>query len=129
MSKEAIQPEGVWRPLGKYSIAVKAVGDSWLFLSGVTPRNEQGEVVGRGDIRAQTRKVFENMKTVLQGAGADFHQIVKATTYVRDVGHYAVIQEVRAEYFTEPFPASTMVEVQRLSSDDILIEVEAIAVL
>lgn len=129
MKKEAVQPEGVWQPLGKYSIAVKAAGDAWLFLSGVTPRNERGEVVGRGDIRAQARKVFENMKAVLRGAGSDFHQIVKATTYVRDVGDYSVIQEVRAEYLTEPFPASTMVEVRRLSSDDILIEVEAIAVL
>jgi 2-iminobutanoate/2-iminopropanoate deaminase len=129
VKKESIEPQGLWKPLGVYSHAIKASGTQWLFLSGVTPRDEKGHVVGKNDIRKQTEKVFENMKAVLDGAGATFENIVKATTYVRDVGYYDVIQEVRARYYKEPFPASTLLQVQQLSSEDILIEVEVIAFL
>jgi reactive intermediate/imine deaminase len=129
MEKEIIEPESLYKPLGIYSHAVKATGAQWLFLSGVTPRDQTGKVVGSGDIHYQTRQVFENMKTVLDSAGATFDNIVKATTYVTDASLYPEIQKIRAEYFKEKYPASTLIQVEQLSSKEIMIEVEVVAVL
>ena len=129
MEKEIIEPESLYKPLGIYSHAVKVSGSQWLFLSGVTPRDQTGNVVGRGDIRHQARQVFENMKIVLESASAGFDNIVKATTFVTDASLYGEIQKVRADYFKDNYPASTLVQVDQLSSKDIMIEVEVVAVL
>ena len=127
--KEIVSPEGLWMPLGVYSHAVKVKGNQFLFMSGVTSRDKDGTVVGQGDFQFQIRKIFENMEVILKCAGAGFENIVKMTTYVTDTSHYAEIQEVRSRYFKGDYPASTLVQVKQLSSPDLLIEVEAIAVL
>jgi reactive intermediate/imine deaminase len=91
-------------------------------------RNGAGETVGPGDIRVQTRQVLENVKAVLEAAGATMDDIVKVTVFVIDVTQLAAIHEVRAEYFKRDYPASTLVEVNSLVSPDLMIEIEAIAV-
>ena len=129
MKKEIITPEGLCKPLGIYSHAVKAQGSKFLFISGTTARDKDGNVVGKGDIKAQTRQILENMKKVLDQVGATFDNIVKVTVFITDMANFKEIHEVRAKYFKKDFPASTLVQVSSLYSPDILIEIEAIAVL
>ncbi len=86
-------------------------------------------MVALRDIKGQTRQVLENMKALLDEAGATFEDVVKITVYIRDMNDFSQIHEVRREYFRADPPASTMVEVSRLVHTDLLIEIEAIALL
>ncbi|HSR10675.1 MAG TPA: RidA family protein [Thermodesulfobacteriota bacterium] len=129
MKKEIIAPKGLSKPLGIYSPAVIAEGRRHLFISGMTARNEKGEVVGKGDMKAQTRQVLENMKKVLDQAGATFDNIVKVTVFITDMRNFSQVHEARAEYFKKDFPASTLVQVSSLVSPELMIEIEAVAVL
>ena len=129
MKKQIVNPPELWAPLGIYSHAVKVEGTRFLFLSGVTARDRHGKVVGKGDVKAQTRQVFENMKVILHSAGATFDNVIKATTFVTSTKYYQEIQEVRSEYFKSDYPASTLVQVSQLSDKDLLIEVEVVAAL
>jgi enamine deaminase RidA (YjgF/YER057c/UK114 family) len=87
-------------------------------------------VVGPGDIRAQARQVFDNLQAALQSVGASFEQVVKLNYYLLDATQLAAVREVRDQYVnTARPPASTAVEVRRLALDDLLIEVEAVAII
>ena len=88
----------------------------------------EGNVVGEGDIRLQTETVLEHVKTVLEEAGGGMEDIVKVTVFILDMGLYDEIHEVRRRYFTEPYPASSMVEVSALIDPRLLVEIEAVAV-
>jgi enamine deaminase RidA (YjgF/YER057c/UK114 family) len=89
-----------------------------------------GALVGPGDIRAQARQVFDNLQAALQAVGASFEQVVKLNYYLVDATQLPVVREVRDRYVnTQQPPASTAVEVRRLARDDLLIEVEAVAVI
>ena len=129
MKKEIIVAEKLSRPLGIYSQAVKAEGNRLLFISGMTARDKDGNIVGEGDLKVQTRQVLENIKAVLEKVGATFDQIVKVTVFVTDMSRFKEIHEIRAQYFKKDYPASSMVQVSRLVSPDMMIEIEAIAVL
>ncbi len=129
MKKEIIVSDKLSKPLGIYSQAVKAEGNRLLFISGMTARDKDGNIVGKGDMRAQTRQVLENIKAVLEKAGATFDQIVKVTVYITDMSRFKEIHEVRAQYFKKDYPASTMVQVSGLVSPEMLIEIDAVAVL
>ena len=129
MKKEIIVSEKLSRPLGIYSQAVKAEGGRLLFISGMTARDKDGNIVGKGDMKLQTQQVLENMKTILSLAGATFDNVVKVTVFVTDLSRFKDIHEVRAKYFKKDYPASTLVQVSRLVHEDMLIEIEAIAVL
>ena len=129
MKKEIIIPEGLARPLGIYSEAVKVKGNNLLFISGITARDPKGDIVGKGNMKRQTEQVLENMKRILDSVGATFDNIVKVTVFVTDLSHFKEIHEVRARYFKKDYPASTLVQVSRLVHEDMLIEIEAIAVL
>jgi len=130
MSKRFVNPSGV-AASPAYTHAVEASGGRTIFISGQVALDEKGEIVGRGDLRAQTKQVFENLKRALVALGAGFEDVVKMTYYV--VGYrpeqLGPIREVRSEYLpgTRP-PASTLVGVEALFQEGILIEVEAIAV-
>jgi 2-iminobutanoate/2-iminopropanoate deaminase len=128
MQKTIIQSSRLAKPAGIFSSGVKVPAGQLIFVSGQVARNATGETIGRGDIRAQTQQTLENVKAVLEAAGATMDEIVKVTVFVTDVSHLAAIHEVRAEYFTRDYPASTLVEVKSLVSPDLMIEIEAIAV-
>ena len=114
---------------GIMSHGVKVPAGNLVFVSGQVARNVHGELVGKGDIKAQTRQALENVKDVLEVAGATMDDVVKVTVFVTNVvEHYTQIHEARAEYWKTDYPASTMVEVRSLVSPDMLIEIEAIAV-
>ena len=117
------------RPGQIMSQGVKVSGGSTVYTSGQVARNSEGELVGKDDICAQTRQVLENLKAVLAEAGATLDDVVKVVVYVTKVDDFAAIHEVRAEYFKKDYPASTLVEVSALAGPDLLIEIEAIAVI
>ncbi len=131
MKKEVMSPDKQAQPLGPYSHGVKVQinGATLLFISGIVAFDSRGNVVGKGDIKAQTRQVLENLKAVLESEGAAFSDIVKITNFYMDFDDYPEIAKIRAQYFGDWNPASTGVEVKRLIHDDLLIEIEAIAVL
>lgn len=118
------------RPVG-YSDATVVVGGKTIYISGQVPVNAGGTLVGKGDLRAQTIQVFENIQRLLAQAGASFADVVKVNIYVvncqpKDV---AVVREVRKSYLSanQP-PASTLVGVTSLVDPDFLIEIEVVAV-
>jgi 2-iminobutanoate/2-iminopropanoate deaminase len=111
-----------------YSHAVVAPVGRYVFISGQLARDAQGNVVGPGDMRAQLRQVGENLKAALRAAGASLESVVKITTYATDLDEFFKHVDVRAEYFGTALPASTAVQVARLSHPDFLVEIEAVAV-
>jgi enamine deaminase RidA (YjgF/YER057c/UK114 family) len=133
MAKKRIQPEGLFQRKLKdhvlYSHVVVAAGKSMVFIAGQLSRNESGEIVGPKDMRAQIRQVGENLRVALEAAGARPEDIVKTTTYVTDIDEFFKHPDVRAEIFGQSLPTSTTVEVRRLSHPDLMVEIEAIAMI
>ncbi len=112
-------------PISHYTDAVR-FGDL-LFISGMVGVDAQGRVVGKGDVVAQARATFGNIGRVLEAEGASFADVLKVTVYLRNVEDRARINPVRAEFFGDARPASTLVEVSKLVHPELLIEVEAFA--
>jgi 2-iminobutanoate/2-iminopropanoate deaminase len=124
--KEIISTSNAPSAIGPYSQAVKA--GNLLFISGQVPLDPAtGEVV-EGDITVQTRRVLDNVKAILTQAGADFSNVVKTTVFLKDMNDFAAMNAVYAEFFQEPYPARSAVQVARLPKD-VLVEIEAIATL
>ena len=112
------------------SQGVKAAGGHLIFASGQVSRDVDGNTVGVGDIKAQTRQVLENLKAVLEEGGATMDDVVKVTVFVTNVAeHFAQIHEVRSEFWKDGYPASTLVEISALANPELLIEIEALAVI
>ncbi len=129
MAKEILLSSNVAVPAGIMSQGVAVSSGRTVYVSGQVARGVDGQLVGRGDIRAQTRKVLENVQSVLAAAGATMADVVKVTVFVTNLAeHFSAIHEVRAEFFSSDYPASTLVEVSRLVDPDMLIEIEAVAV-
>ena len=124
MKKESISPKGIFEPMG-WSHAVKVANT--IYLAGMVGFDEQRNIV-EGGFEAQTIKTFENIKLVLEAAGASLKDVVKITVYVTDMDDIIKFRESRARYFSPPMPASTGVEVSRLILPELLVEIEAIAV-
>ena len=99
-----------------------------VFISGMTARDVDGQIVGAGDIDKQTRQVCENLSRAMSAAGATLNDIVRVDVFVRNIEHFDAVHRVRREYFTSPAPASTMLEVSKMVSPDMLIEINAIGV-
>lgn len=128
MSKQALNPEGLPKPVGPYSNVVSATPGRLVFCAGQVALDADGEIVGEGDIVAQTRQVMENVKLALEAAGASFADVVKITNYITDATEFSKMAGVRREYLREPYPASSLIEVPALMFPGLLIEIEAIAV-
>jgi 2-iminobutanoate/2-iminopropanoate deaminase len=114
---------------GAFSAGVEAPAGRTIYVSGQVSMDADGNVVGEGDVGLQTEKVLENVKTVLEAAGGGMEDIVKVTVFILDMAQYDEIHEVRRRYFSEPYPASSMVEVSALIDPRLLIEIEAVAVI
>jgi reactive intermediate/imine deaminase len=105
----------------------RQVGNT-IYVSGQVAYDANGNLVGAGDIKAQTRQVFENISTILAAAGVGLKDIIKINTYITDQSKFMDMLEVRREIFGEHLPASTAVVVAGLAFSGLLIEVEAIAI-
>jgi 2-iminobutanoate/2-iminopropanoate deaminase len=127
MEKESITSPKVASGGSMYSQAVRVANT--LYISGQVAFDAKNELVGRGDIGAQTTQVFENMKALLTSAAMTFENVVKINVYLTDLGNRPSFHKVRELYFrSEPLPTSTLVVVKSLAHPDLLVEVEAIAV-
>ena len=125
MSHVKIQTEHAPAAIGPYSQAVQAGGT--VYVSGQLPINPAtGEFAGE-NIRAQARQSLENIKAILAAAGADMAHVVKTTVLLQDMADFAAMNEVYAEYFSEPYPARAAFQVAKLPKDA-LVEIEAVAV-
>lgn len=124
---ERMNPEGLSRPTG-YSHVVSARGGKTIYIAGQIALDAGGQLVGKGDLAAQAKQVFDNLSIALKAAGATFDNVVKTNYYMRDAGQVAVVREIRSKYFTKELPASTLIEVPRLAQPDFLIEIEVVAV-
>ncbi len=124
--RQIIATELAPKAIGPYSQAVAWQG--LLFLSGQIPLDPATGRTVEGDIAAQTERVLENLKAVLEAAGSSLGQVLKTTVYLKDVGEFQRMNEVYARYFPEAPPARATVEVARLPRD-VRIEIEAIAAL
>jgi 2-iminobutanoate/2-iminopropanoate deaminase len=128
--KRQVTSDKIRQPSGHFSQAtvIEARG-KLVFISGMTSRKADGTIAGIGDIEVQTRQVCENLKAAVEAAGGTMDDIVRVDVYVRNMEHFDQIHKVRREYFKAPAPASTMVEICKMTSPDYLIEINAIAVL
>jgi len=126
MTRRTIDPGWAWDdrlPLAQ----AKQIGNT-IYVSGQVAYDANGQLVGEGDIQAQTRQVFANIKTVLAAAGAGLEDIIKINTYITDQSKFMDMLSVRSEIFGNNPPASTAVVVAGLAFAGLLIEVEAIAI-
>ena len=126
MRREEIRVDELAEPMSHFTDAVRAGG--FLYLSGIIAVDGQGRLVGGDDVVAQTRQVFENMRTVLSAAGCGFDDVVKVTVFLTDIDDRPFINPLRQEVFGATRPASTLVEVPRLAVEGAKIEIECVAV-
>jgi enamine deaminase RidA (YjgF/YER057c/UK114 family) len=124
-----LKPEGIAPGTGYSHVVVTSPG-KLIFIAGQIARDRQGNLVGKGDLRAQAVQVFENLKAALASAGATFNDVVKINWYIRDFKPESLgaLREVRSMYVNKDAPpASTLIGVASLAQDEYLIEVEAVA--
>ncbi len=127
MPKKVLRPKNLsFQPRPTYPYSPGAKGGNYLFTAGQVGWNDKGELVGIGDVRAQTRQVLKNIKSILAEGGATFRDVVKCNVYLADIRHFQVMNEEFARAFpTEP-PARTTVQAA-LAEPEMLVEIEAIA--
>lgn len=124
--KEIIQTDSAPKAIGTYSQAVK-VGDT-VYLSGQIPLVPSTMEVVSGDMEEQIRQVFDNLKAVAESAGGSLSDITKLNIFLTDLSHFALVNELMAEYFQQPYPARAAVGVASLPKD-VPVEMDAIMVL
>ena len=129
MNKQVINTSLAPAPVGPYNQAISASGQM-LFVSGQIPLNPStGELVGDGDITAQTQQVLTNLKAILTAAGVSCENVVKTTVFLADMNDFATMNSVYSQYFYEATaPARACVQVSRLPKD-VLVEIDCIAVI
>jgi len=122
--KTIISTERAPKAIGPYSQAV--ISNGWAFLSGQIPLDPATNQIVEGGIGVQTERVIENLKSVLEAAGSSLDRVVKTTVYLKDMGEFAIMNEVYGRYFASNPPARATVEVARLPRD-VRVEIDCIA--
>ena len=126
MARKIIQTNEAPAAIGTYSQAIK-VGDT-VYLAGQIPLVPETMALESGDMRAQIRRVFENLAAVAKASGGSLQDVVKLNVYLTDLGHFPLVNEVMAQYFREPYPARAAVGVAALPKAA-AVEMDAVMVL
>ena len=127
MRRQLYSSGTAWEPVVGYSRAVRVDGRIWV--SGTTSTGSDGAIVGKGDPYAQAKQAIANIERALAAAGAVLADVVRTRIFVTDIAHWQDIGRAHGEAFADIRPASTMVEVSRLIDPDLLVEIEADAVI
>jgi enamine deaminase RidA (YjgF/YER057c/UK114 family) len=115
------------RPAYSHVVTVNGPGKT-IYVAGQLARNEAGNIVGPGDMRAQLEQTFKNLELCLQAAGAGWDNVVKSNTYVTDYDAFSKCSDVRMRYFGVASPTSTTIQISRLAQEGAMVEIELIAV-
>src|SRR5690625_456220 len=136
MDKVRLMPKNHWDWSMPVNLSQGWKVGNFIFVGGQVARDENRNLIGKDDIELQTRKVFENIKKVLNEAGADMSDVIKLNTFYKFEGegdevveYWQKMTKVRMEYLPEPGPAGTAIRVAGFGADDLLIEIDAIAVI
>ncbi len=127
MASDAIQISTDPDPYAAFNIAQAYRVGELIFVSGQAALDLEGNLVGIGDFEVQARQAFENLRAVLQAGGSDLDKIIKVTIFIKDMANFPKFVELRERYFSEPWPADTIVEVSALALPELEIEIEAVA--
>jgi enamine deaminase RidA (YjgF/YER057c/UK114 family) len=129
MGKTAFNPDGLPVPRGSYSLVNVAQPGRMVFIAGQTASDHDGKVVGVGDAKAQTRFILGKIQRAVQSAGGTMNDVVSLNVFTTDVRYHRDINETRREVLGSNFPTSTMVQVVALARPELLLEINAIAVI
>ena len=122
-----VNPPALSTPTGYTHIVQPPKDSSIVFIAGQVSADKSGAVVGKGDFRAQSKQVFDNLKAAVEAAGGTMNDIAKINVYATDLSQIAALREVRQQYFKKNPPASTLIQVVSLARPEYMLEIEAIA--
>ena len=123
----AFNPPDVWQPFGAFSLMQIQGEGQIVYLKGQVSLDKDGQIVGKDDMRAQVRKTLENIQLVLASVGGMMADVISLTQYVTDIEQFMAAGDIRKQFFAEPFPVTTTVQVVRLYHPDLMIEITATA--
>ncbi len=129
MAKTALNPDGLPQPRGSYSLVNIAQPGRMVFIAGQTASDHEGKVVGVGNAREQTRYVIDKIQRAVEAAGGTLNDVVAMSVFTTDVRYHRDINEARREVLGANFPTSTMVQVVALARPELLLEINAIAII
>ena len=127
MAHSEVDPGWGWDDQFLYSQAIRA-GDL-VFVSGQAALKPDGSITGLDDFETQAEQVFANLRAVTQKAGGDLKNIIKVSIFLTDMANFPKIVELRKKYFSPPYPADTTAEVKSLALPELMVEIEAVALI
>ncbi len=127
MPVDSFNPPDVWSPFGAFSMAALQGQGQVMYLKGQVSLDSEGCLVGKRDMRAQVRKTLANISAVLGSVGGQMQDIISLTQHVTDMDAFNQTGDIRKEFFGEPYPVTTTVQVMRLYDVELLVEITAIA--